>query len=508
MRLAILLAAGMGFFWATMALADAVAAQNDATTATFPVPRMTPQRTDVAPFTYSDVGKKIPNYTRGEKWGVQGEPLSRMQDPLPAEESLKHFIVPEGFRVELFAAEPDLGGKPIAVNWDERGRLWVCETYDYPNEQQPRDEGRDRIRICEDTNGDGRADKFTVFAEQLSIPTSLTFARGGAIVLDGAETVFLKDTNGDDVADERRVLFGIGLFVYDMDGKPLWNRPFEAKDTQYNWGTSISPILYEDRLYLVNDNDEKSYLLALDKKTGEEKLRVDREGEKTNYATPFVWKNELRTELVTSGVGWARSYDLEGNLLWKIKGKSILAIPTPFAHDGLLYLIAGHVLWGENPVYAIRPGASGDISPVEPATSNDYVVWSTSKAGPYHPTPIIYEGVLNVLYDRGFMTAFDPKSGEEIYPRKRIPNGRAFTSSPWAYGGKLFCLNEDGVTFVLKAGKQFEILHSNPLAADDMGMATPVVVGDKLLIRTSARVYCIAPTSVAAASQPRSGDSQ
>src|SRR5690606_10383303 len=92
----------------------------------------------------------------------------------------------------------------------------------------------------------------------------------------------------------------IGLFVYDMDGKPVWSRPFDAKNTQYNWGTSISPILHEDRIYIVNDNDEKSYLLALDKKTGEEKLRVDREGEKTNYATPFIWKNELRTELVTA----------------------------------------------------------------------------------------------------------------------------------------------------------------------------------------------------------------
>ena len=91
-----------------------------------------------------------------------------MQQPLePAEESLKHLIVPEGFHVELFAAEPDLGGKPIAMTWDERGRLWVAETVDYPNELQPPGKGRDRIRICEDTDGDGRADKFTVFAEKL-----------------------------------------------------------------------------------------------------------------------------------------------------------------------------------------------------------------------------------------------------------------------------------------------------------------------------------------------------
>lgn len=290
----------------------------------------------------------------------------------------------------------------------------------------------------------------------------------------------------------------VGLFVFDMDGNPLWSKLEPPTETRYGWGTSISPIVFEDRVYLVNDNDEQSYLVALDKRTGEEKLRVDREDEKTNYATPFVWQNKERTELVTSGIGWSRSYDLDGNLLWKLKGTSILAIPTPFEYDGLLYLIAGHVVWGENPMYAIRPGAKGDISTSETEPTNDYVVWSTQKAGPYHPTPIIYKDILYVLYDRGFMAAFDPKTGGEVYPKKRIPNGRAFTSSPLAWGDKLFCLNEDGVTFVIKAGSDFEILHKNVLADDDMGMATPVAVGDKLLIRTSQRIYCISATSVAA----------
>jgi hypothetical protein len=89
------------------------------------------------------------------------------------------------------------------------------------------------------------------------------------------------------------------------------------------------------------------------------------------------------------------------------------------------------------------------------------------------------------------MAAFEAKTGREIYSRKRIPEGRAFTSSPWSYDGKLFCLNEDGVTFVIKTGREFEILHTNPLAEDDMGMATPVIVGDRLLVRTSPRIYCI-----------------
>lgn len=171
----------------------------------FATPRMTELREDLAPFEYIDA--RIPFYPPSPRWGVIGEPITKMQKPLPPHESIKHFVVPEGFHLELFAAEPDLGGKPIAMNWDERGRLWVAETVDYPNELQPPGKGRDRIRICQDTDGDGRADKFTIFAEQLSIPTSLTFARGGVVVHQAPDTLFLADTDGDDRADVREVLF-------------------------------------------------------------------------------------------------------------------------------------------------------------------------------------------------------------------------------------------------------------------------------------------------------------
>lgn len=166
---------------------------------------MTPLRTDVQPFEYVDA--EIPFYPPSPQWGVMGEPLSKMQRPLEPAESLKHFVTPVGFRVELFAAEPDLGGKPICMTWDERGRLWVAETVDYPNELQPEGSGRDRIRICEDTDEDGRADKFMVFAEHLSIPTSMTRAYGGVVVHQAPHTLFLKDTDGDDRADIREVLF-------------------------------------------------------------------------------------------------------------------------------------------------------------------------------------------------------------------------------------------------------------------------------------------------------------
>lgn len=193
----------------------------------FPVPEMTSLPPGEAPFTYVDVGAEIPNYRPSEQWGVQGEPMTKMQEPLPPAEAIKRTVVPKGFRIELFVSEPELGGKPIAMTWDERGRLWVAETYDYPNELQPNNKGRDRIRICEDTDGDGRADKFTVFAEELSIPTSIIFASGSVLVQNGTETLRLKDTNGDDVADEREVLItgwalgdthgGVSNFQYGLD---------------------------------------------------------------------------------------------------------------------------------------------------------------------------------------------------------------------------------------------------------------------------------------------------
>jgi uncharacterized protein len=158
------------------------------------------------PFTYGPAGDKIPNYLPGKRWGTQGETIARMQDPLPPDESLKHMVLPKGFEARLFAAEPEIA-KPLCMAWDHRGRLWIAESTDYPNNLKKVGEGDDRIKICEDTDGDGKADKFTVFADKLSIPTSITFSNGGIIIHDSPETLFLKDTDGDDKADVRKVLF-------------------------------------------------------------------------------------------------------------------------------------------------------------------------------------------------------------------------------------------------------------------------------------------------------------
>ncbi len=155
-----------------------------------------------APFAH--LPAELPNYQEGSR--ANPGRINEMQAPLSPQESMRHLSVPGGFRVELFAAEPEIT-KPIAINWDDRGRAWIAETVDYPNELQPSGEGHDRITICEDTNGDGRADKFTCFADRLSIPTGLVHANGGLIVSQAPDMLFLQDTDGDDRADVRKVLF-------------------------------------------------------------------------------------------------------------------------------------------------------------------------------------------------------------------------------------------------------------------------------------------------------------
>jgi putative membrane-bound dehydrogenase-like protein len=193
-----------GIRWVAPLAASRLRAPGEREAASGP-PQMTPKRTDVKPFEYVDVGNKIPNYEPG-KGRDKVQAFSKMQVPLDAAESQKHMVTPVDFEVKLFAADPQIR-RPICMNWDERGRLWIAESVDYPNERKPAGEGNDRIVICEDTDGDGKADKFTVFADKLSIPTGFTFYKGGIIVLQAPDTLYLKDTSGDDVADERKVLF-------------------------------------------------------------------------------------------------------------------------------------------------------------------------------------------------------------------------------------------------------------------------------------------------------------
>ena len=283
----------------------------------------------------------------------------------------------------------------------------------------------------------------------------------------------------------------LGLFCLDFEGKLVWEKRIEQVKTRYSWGLAASPVLHEDRIYVVNDNTEVSYIMALDKATGKELWRIDRE-EKSNWSTPFIWKNSKRTEIITPGTVQVRSYDLEGKLLWHLEGMSSITIATPYADGDLLYVSSGYV--GDRkarPLYAIRPGASGDITLAEGETSNDFIAWSDPFGAPYNPSTLVYGDNLYVLYDRGKVSCYNAKDGSLIYEGERLPRGAGYTASPWAYDGKIFCLNEDGVTHVLKAGDTFEVLATNTLAEEDMGMSTPAMSGDKLLLRTAARLYCL-----------------
>jgi outer membrane protein assembly factor BamB len=292
------------------------------------------------------------------------------------------------------------------------------------------------------------------------------------------------------VTDGERVYvyFGsVGLFVFDMKGAPVWSKPLGPFKTRNGWGTAASPVLHHDRIYIVNDNDEQSFLAAYDKRTGTEIWRVNRD-EGTNWATPFVWEHDGRAEIVTSGTGKVRSYDLTGKVLWELKGMSSISIPTPFDRHGLLYISSGYVGDPLRPAYAIRPGATGDISLKAGETSNQYIAWSMPTQAPYNPTPIVYGDYYYTLFDRGFFTCHDAKTGKEIYPRQRIAtDASGFTSSPWAYNGKIFAISEDGDTYVIQAGPEFKVLGKNSLG--EMTLATPAVSRGSLVIRTASKLY-------------------
>jgi outer membrane protein assembly factor BamB len=294
------------------------------------------------------------------------------------------------------------------------------------------------------------------------------------------------------VTDGERVYayFGsLGLFAYDFDGALKWSKQFGSFKTRSGWGTAASPALAGGAVVIVNDNEEKSFIAAFDGKTGAELWRRDRD-EKSNWATPLVWESGPRTEIITSGSGKVRSYDAKGGLLWELRGMSAITIPTPFAGAGLLYLSSGFVLDPHRPVYAIRPGASGDISLKENEASNSHIAWSQPAAAPYNPSPLIYGDYFYVLLDRGFLSCHEARTGKEVYSKQRLsPDAAAFTASPWAYEGKIFCLSEDGDAFILKAGPEFQVLRKNSL--NEMCMATPAIARGSLFIRTLTRLYRI-----------------
>jgi len=281
----------------------------------------------------------------------------------------------------------------------------------------------------------------------------------------------------------------LGLWAFDLKGKQIWTTPLEANPIYLDFGTGSSPALADNLLVILNDNEKQQFIAAFDKQTGKQVWRTNREfgpqGRRSAWVTPFVWRHQLRTEIVTVGPGVLASYDLGGKELWRMSGMSGAPVPMPFAYDGLLYINGGR----GGLLVAIRPGAAGDISLKADETSNQYVAWSVARAGTYLPSPVAFEGAVYSLTETGILTRFDAKTGKQTYKTRIDPSATAFTTSPWAYNGKLFCLSEEGQTFVVSTGEEFKLLHVNAL--DDFTLASPALVGDRLLLRTEHRLYSI-----------------
>jgi len=294
------------------------------------------------------------------------------------------------------------------------------------------------------------------------------------------------------VTDGKRVYvyFGMtGLFCYDMDGTLVWKKDLGAFETQRGWGTGSSPVLYKDKLYVKVDNEKHSFLVALDASTGDEIWKVERD-ELTNYGTPFIWKNSVRTELVTGGKR-ARAYNpATGELIWEVQMDGHYNIPSPTADRDLLFMGNAGYRDTKGTFFAIEAGAEGDITPDSGSLSSDGVAWINLDADYLgSPSPLLYNGLVYLISSRGGeISCLEAETGEIIY-KEKIEKVAACWASPWVNQNKIFFMDEKGVTRAFKAGREFEFLGENTL--DDRFWASVAVAGDAYLFKGDKKLYCI-----------------
>lgn len=296
------------------------------------------------------------------------------------------------------------------------------------------------------------------------------------------------------VTDGKRVYayFGMnGLFCYDLNGKLLWQKEIEAKETQKNWGTGSSPVIYNNILYVLNDNEEDSWIMALDAATGNEKWKVKRQ-EPTTYGTPVIWKNNARTELVTMGKT-ARSYDpATGNLLWELKIGGEQAIASPVYDKENIYLgnSGGREIITD--LFCVKAGAAGDITPADSGLVSSGVKWTVRKANVNNPSPLLYDGLIYIVAGRGGdLSCFEAATGSLVYKTK-VPKVGACWATPWIQNGKLYFFDEKGITQVVKTGKIFESIATNTL--DDKFWASVAITDKAYIFKGVKKIWCVGGT--------------
>src|SRR5215207_9060857 len=256
-----------------------------------------------------------------------------------------------------------------------------------------------------------------------------------------------------------------GVHAYDMNGNSLWTVDLGRVDMgaydipAVEWGPASSPIIWNNLVLLQVDTQADSFILALDVQTGKTVWKTDRT-ELPSWGTPTVVTTPTGPELVTNASNYIRGYDPEtGKELWKLGGSSKITAPTPIFAGGLFLVASGRA--PERPVFAVRPGARGDLTLKTDQTSSESVVWSKTGRGSYMPTPLAYDGIVYVLANNGVLDAYDLKTGEEIYRQRLDPVGSGFSASPVAADGRIYISSEDGDVFVIAAGREFRQIGIN-----------------------------------------------
>ena len=304
------------------------------------------------------------------------------------------------------------------------------------------------------------------------------------------------------VTDGRHVyvMTGTGIFTaFDFEGHELWRRDIQRDHGRFglNWGYASSPLLFEDALFVQvlhgMRTDDPSYVLRIDKNTGQTLWRVERLTDAIvespdSYATPALLQYDGQTEIIITGGDVVTGHDPEdGAELWRADGlnptnnRNYRIVASPVVADGLIYAPTR-----VRPLLALKPGGRGDVT-------TSHLAWST-RNGPDVPTPVTDGTYFYIINDSGIVWCLDAKTGEEIYGRQRIRRS-TYSASPVLADGKIYITNEDGLTTVLKAGPEFEVLAENPL--DDYCLSSPAISDGQIFIRTARYLYAIGERTLA-----------
>lgn len=272
-----------------------------------------------------------------------------------------------------------------------------------------------------------------------------------------------------------------GLFAFDMNGTLKWRTDVGlldvglVDDPSYQWGPASSPLLVDDMVVVQNHRHKDSFVAAYDLATGKERWRTSQD-EYPSWATPLLASRGGRTEIVTNAGKHIRGFDpTTGRELWRFSDNlTQVKVPTPVV-AGDLVIVTGGYPPGGRPIYAFRPGLSGEVD-------TKALAWMADRGSPYTGTPLAYDGILYACTDNGILSAYDAKTGERIYQQRVSAAAAGFSASPVAADGRIYLASEDGDVFVVRAGRTFELLSTNPMGASVM--ATPAISGNLLVVRT------------------------